>query len=197
MEKILFVTGNVYKFQIAQRVLSGARSRLIQKKLKTPEIQSASVQEVAAFSARWTAGILKKPVVVADGGCYIEALNGFPGPFVKYVNQRLRPGDLLNLMKSKRNRRAVWKECLAYCAPGERPVTFVSSFPGSIAKKAGTNTYRKNYGWIDSVFIPRGHARPLSEMPTPEWFEFWSGHANYKSWQKLLAYLESAAKQTP
>src|SRR3989344_556765 len=113
-KEIIFVTGNKYKFRVAQKSLMGSGFKLVQKKLETPEIQSDLVEEVSAFSAKWAANILKKPVVVSDGGCYIEALNGFPGPFIKYINKWLSAGDLLNLMKGKKNRRVFWRDCLAY-----------------------------------------------------------------------------------
>lgn len=135
-KEIIFVTGNKYKFRVAQKSLVGGGFKPVQKKLETPEIQSDSVEEVSAFSAKWAADILKKSVAVSDGGCYIEALNGFPGPFIKYINKWLSAGDLLNLMKGKKNRRVFWRDCLAYCEPGKKPKTFICDFEsGIIAKK--------------------------------------------------------------
>lgn len=138
--------------------------------MDTPEIQSESVEEIAAFSARWAADTLKKQVVVSDGGCYIEALNGFPGPFIKYINKWFSAEDMLNLMKNKKNRRVVWKDCLAYCEPGKKSKTFICDFEsGALAKNLGVQKYRKDYGWIDSLFIPKGYSKPLSEWPDDEY----------------------------
>lgn len=194
-KEIIFATSNKYKFQVAQKSLKGSVFKLIQKKIKTPEIQSESVEEIAAFSARWAADILKKPVVVSDGGCYIKALNGFPGPFIKYINKWLSANDLLNLMKDKKNRIVFWRDCLAYCEPGKKPKTFVYDFEsGMIAKKPGAKNYRKNYGWIDTLFIPRGYSKTLSEWSNKEFIEFWSSSHNYDSWLKLAEYLKKREK---
>ncbi len=188
---IVFVTGNSYKFRIARGVLNDGAFKLVQRKLRVPEIQDESVEKIAAFSARWASNILKKPVIVSDGGCYIEALKGFPGPFIKYINKRLSAKDLLGIMRDKKNRRVIWKDCLAYCEPNKKPAIFVTNFKGKITQKAGKNIYRKNYGWIDSLFIPQGFIKPLSELPTKEYLEFWSNNGNYNSLQKLFECLKS------
>jgi len=86
MDNILvYVTGNDTKFEVALKTFSNTGIALLQKSLSTPEIQSKSVQEVAMYSARWASKELDKPVIVTDAGFYIEALNGFPGPFIKFV----------------------------------------------------------------------------------------------------------------
>lgn len=190
---IIFVTRNRYKFRIAEWALkkSSLKIKIVQRKLDVPEIQSDSVEAVAKFSAQWASKILKKPVAVSDAGCYIEALGGFPGPFIKYINQWFSAKDLLRLMDGKKNRRVLWKDCLAYCKPAQRPVSFVSYFEGAIAERIGKNQYRKKYGWIDALFIPQGFAKPLSEFPTRNYFEFWGNSENFNSWHKLLKYLES------
>lgn len=190
LKEIIFVTGNKYKFQVAEKAMQKHAIKLTQKKLETPEIQAESVEDVAAFSAMWAADVLKKPVVVSDGGCYIDALNGFPGPFIKYINNWLTANDLLNVMKDKANRNVVWKDCLVYCEPGEKPKTFVSYFEGTIARKVGKVIYRKEYGWMDSLFIPEGHVKTLSELPTEEYLNYWANPKNYNSWKRLVRYLK-------
>ena len=158
--------------------------------MDTPEIQSESVEEIAAFSAKWASDKLNKPVAVSDGGCYIEALNGFPGPFIKYINKWFSAENMLDLMKGKKDRRVVWRDCLAYCEPGKKPKTFVCDFEsGMLAEKSGAQKYRKDYGWIDTLFIPKGHTKPLSEWPDDEYLDFWSSPNNYDSWQRLVDYL--------
>lgn len=189
-KEIIFVTGNRYKFQVAQKATRGGMIKLIQKKLEMPEIQAESVEDVAAFSAMWAADVLKKPVVVSDGGCYIDALNGFPGPFIKYIDGWLTPKDLLNTMKGKKNRQVVWKDCLAYCEPGKKPKAFTCYFKGTLAQKAGKVIFRKEYGWMDSLFIPAGYSKTLSELPTEEYLTYWADPKSNDNWQKLMRHLK-------
>ena len=94
--KLVYVTGNDFKIAVAERALVGSGVVLVQKNLDAPEIQSECVEDVAIYAGKWACRQLEEPVVVTDGGFYIEALNGFPGPFVKFVNQWLAAQDLLD-----------------------------------------------------------------------------------------------------
>lgn len=182
MKELIFATGNPFKFAIAQKALEGTDIVLIQQKLDLPEIQSEDGKEIASFSAKWGSDLLKKSIVVSDAGYYIEALNGFPGPFIKYINQWLTAEDLLRLMEGKENRNAFIKECIAYCAPGREPVCFFGDFKGTIAHAAGANGATP----INEIFIPDGLTRPESEISNEERVNFWKQDA---VWRELAEYL--------
>ena len=186
MKAITVVTSNPYKFQIAQKVLKSKGLKVIQEKLETPEIQSIDVVEIASFSAKWAAGKLGKPVTLTDAGYYIEALNGFPGPFIKYINIWLTSQDLLRLMQGEKNRKVVIRACLAYCEPGKEPITFLSEVTGTISKKA-VKTDKKSNTSINEIFIPEGYSKVETEIPRKEMVKFWAKVETY--WGKLADYL--------
>lgn len=186
MKTIIVVTSNPYKFQIAQKVLESKGLKVIQEKLETPEIQSIDAAEIASFSAKWAAGKLGKPVALSDAGYYIEALNGFPGPFIKYINIWLTSQDLLKLMQGKKNRKVVIKACLAYCEPGKEPITFSSEIGGTISEKA-VKTDKEGSTPINEIFIPEGYSKVETEIPRKEMVKFWAKTETY--WGKLADYL--------
>lgn len=188
MKTIVFITGNQNKFQTAQKSLEGAEITLVQEEIETPEIQSTEVEEVASYSAKWVAEKLKQPVVVTDAGYYIEALNGFPGPFGKFINKWLSSADLLNLMQGKSNRTILAKDCLAYCEPGEEPITFLGVATGTVAERPGA----KGESAMDEVFVPEGFDKPQSEIPREKMVEYWS--KNLQIWQKLAKHLRNHEK---
>ncbi|MCM1989556.1 non-canonical purine NTP pyrophosphatase [Oceanirhabdus seepicola] len=168
--KLVYITGNHTKFEVAYQVFKETGILLSQKNLDTPEIQSKSVEEVAMYSAIWASKKLNEAVFVTDAGFCIEALNGFPGPFIKYTNEWLSAEDYLNLMKGKTNRNVIIKDCLAYCKPNEKPIVFTGSFKGTLAIKPG-----KNIGTsIEQIFIPEGFNQPISEIPEEEMIDYWS-----------------------
>jgi len=167
---LIYITGNDVKFDVASEVFKNTGIVLLQKNLDTPEIQSKSVQEVAMYSASLASKELNQPVMVTDAGFYIEALNGFPGPFIKFVNEWFSVEDYINLMQGKTNRNVIINDCLAYCKPNQKPIVFTGSFRGTLASKPG----RISGTSIEQIFIPEGFTRPISEIPAEEMIDYWS-----------------------
>jgi XTP/dITP diphosphohydrolase len=182
---VVYLTTNEIKFNVALQALNDSCIALERKSVDTPEIQSKSVEEIAEFSARWASQQLNQPVVVLDAGYYIEALNGFPGPFIKFVNEWFSAEDYLNLLVGKANRRVIIRDCLAYCSPKERPIVFFQLYYGEIATKAG----RQNGTSIDQIFIPAGYSKPISEIPAEEMIAHWS---NAAIWRELKQHIEGS-----
>ena len=186
MKTIFYLTSNKKKFTVAKNALRDQEVELVQKDIDTPEIQHGEVEMIASYSARWAADTLDTPVVLTDGGFYITALNGFPGPFIKFVNNWLVEQDFLNLMKKKSDRSILVKECLAYCEPHSKPVTFTGEFHGTMAAQAGTASETTP---INNLFIPEGYNKPASELPEQDVVQFWSSNP---VWKELVQYLNTA-----
>lgn len=90
-----------------------------------PQLRAKDINDAFAdpeIKAIFTSiGGCEAEIHMTDNGCYIGALNGFPGLFIKYINQWLSAKDLLGIMDGKKNRSVIWKECLAYYEPGKKP----------------------------------------------------------------------------
>ena len=181
--KITFITGNQLKFDAAVLALKGSQVELVRKELEVPEIQSTSVEDIASFSAQWASQKLSESVVVTDAGYFITALNGFPGPFIKYINQWLTPQDLLKLMEGKKDREVIVRDCLAYCKPGQKPVTFIGEAKGTLSEKV----VKLGRTPISTIFIPEGFDKTEPELTDEEMFKFWN--SNLQVWPKLAEYL--------
>lgn len=187
VHSVVYVTCNELKFKVALQALNNSCIALEHKSLGTPEIQSKRVEDIAEYSASWASQQLNKSVVAMDVGYYIEALNGFPGPFIKFVNEWFSAEDYLNLLQGKDNRRVVIQDCLAYCSPNEKPIVFCQLHHGEIAIKAG----RQNGTSIDQIFIPAGYSKPISEIPVDEMITYWS---NATIWQELKQHINGLEK---
>lgn len=83
--KIIFVTENKHKLEIAQKVLGLYDIDVENINLGVDEVQDTDIENIAVKSAISAAKILNQPVIKTDVGFEIEALNGFPGAFGKYV----------------------------------------------------------------------------------------------------------------
>ena len=84
---------------------------------------------------------LKCDVLKNDSGLFVEALNGFPGTYTRYVEETLGEDGLLKLLDDLENRKAYFKEVIAYCKYGEEPITFTGITKGTIKReKEGKET---------------------------------------------------------
>ncbi|MDR2944139.1 MAG: XTP/dITP diphosphatase [Methanosarcinales archaeon] len=132
-EKIVFVTGNPGKFTEIQEILAAVSITAIQNKGDYPEIQADDLEPIAAASAKAAAEDLQIPVLVDDSGIFIRALNGFPGPYSRFVEDHLGNPRVLKLMENETDRSACFKTVVAFCEPGRSPVTFTGTVEGKIA----------------------------------------------------------------
>lgn len=183
MKRITYVTGNWAKIDSACQVLEPLGFEIDNVKMETIEIQADDFEEVAKYSAKWASKKLKCDVLKNDTGLFVEALNGFPGPYTHYADDTIGENGLLKLLNGAENRNAYFKEVLAYCEYGRKPITFIEITKGKIAReKFGT------YGWTwDFVFIPDGEDKTLACYPDEERWKFWS----LDSYKKLADYLKN------
>ena len=182
MKKITYVTGNWAKILSARQILEPLGFEIDQVKLDVPEIQNDDIAEVAKFSARWASEKLKCDVLKNDSGLFIDGLNGFPGPYTHYVDDKLGEDGILKLLDGVENRKAHFEEVLAYVEYGKEPVVFKSITNGTIAKeKSG------EYGWSwDFIFIPDGETKSLGNFDDSIRFKYWNMGAYYD----LAKYLD-------
>ena len=183
MKNITYVTGNKAKIESARSFLEPLGFTVDNEKMDTPEIQSDDVVEVSKYSAKWAAEKLGKPVLKNDSGLFVEALNGFPGVYTHYAEDTIKEDGLLKLLEGVDNRKAYFKESIAYCEPGGESIVFVGITNGVIdTKKSGSN------GWSwDFIFIPEGEDKTLACFPDKERWKFWSQGA----YEELAKYLEN------
>lgn len=180
--EITYVTGNKGKVELINLIYKDMGINIIQEDIETPEIQDADCKEVAKYSAKYAANLLNKPVLKNDSGLVIDALNGFPGAYAKYVEESLGDTGFLKLMEGNKNRKCYWVEALAYCEPNKEPVVFESISYGSIASES-----RGDRGYpYDKIYIPAGESRTFAEMSVDEQLKTFDTSA----YMDLLAYLK-------
>lgn len=128
---VYFVTDNQQKFDNAQIILKTLNLQLERKSLPITEIQSHSLEDIARDKAIQAFKQLRKPLVVKDDGWYITALNGFPGSYMRYINEWFSYDDFLRLLSAYNNREIVFKDALYYI-DGETEKLFTKTIKGRI-----------------------------------------------------------------
>ena len=108
-----YVTTNPGKVREAESYLAdGSVSQLA---FDYTEIQAAELAPIAARGAREAYREAGQPVLVDDAGLFVEALDGFPGPYSAYVEDTLGVDRVWEVARSLEDRRAAFRCTLAYC----------------------------------------------------------------------------------
>ena len=180
--EILFITGNKEKIAIANAVLEPQKIKVTPLKMDCPEIQADNNEQIAIASAKYASDFTKSDVVKVDSGFYIEALNGFPGPYAEYVERKLDAQYILKLLADEANRTAYYKEVLAYCEYGKEPIVFTTHTYGKIdTELSGTDGYN-----FDRIFICDGDDKTMAHFSQRQRAKKYS----HQNWENLVAYLK-------
>jgi XTP/dITP diphosphohydrolase len=157
--KLRIVTRNPHKFQEAAAILGKFGIKAINIKLKTPEVQAESLEEVAINRALYALGKVAAPFAVEDAGLFIRALGGFPGPISSSVFSKLGCEGVLKLMEGVTDRRAYFKSVVAFVDWNGRMRLFKGVVRGKIAAESRG---RGGFGF-DLIFVPEGSELTFAE----------------------------------
>ncbi len=184
--EILFITGNKHKYSEVLPIADRLGFRILMKPGYKLEIQSNKLEEISLTAALEAYKYLKKPLMVEDAGLFIDALNGFPGPYSSYVFKTLGCDGILKLMTGITTRNAVFRSVVTLIYP---PFIIVEQgvCPGTIAsEKRG----ERGFGF-DPIFVPERDNRTFAEMSIEEKNRYsHRAKAVRKALQKLKKLLE-------
>lgn len=165
---VFFATGNVHKFDEARIILAKFGIAVGMLRIKGAEMQSDSLKEIAQASAQDAFKRCGLPVIVEDAGLFIEALNGFPGPYAAYAYKTLGNRGVLKLMENVGDRRAVFRTAIAYYdSEAEAPVVFEGEAEGELTVNEQRGSDKSGFGF-DPVFRPSGSIKTFAQMSLEE-----------------------------
>jgi XTP/dITP diphosphohydrolase len=165
---IFFATNNVGKFIEAKEVFREHKIAVGMLRVKGLEIQSDSLEEIAKTSAIDALGRCHLPLIVEDAGLFIEALNGFPGPYAAHAYKTIGNKGILKLMENERNRKARFESAVAYhSAQLETPICFRGQVTGEITREERKGSNATGFGF-DPIFKPVNSNKTFAEMSTTE-----------------------------
>lgn len=166
LAKIVFVTGNPNKLREVQKILrssdttssSSIEIQVESMTLDLPEVQG-STQEVASQKSKTAANLLKRPCITEDTALCFKAMNGLPGPYIKWFLEKLGLDGLNKMLQGFPSTEATALCTFAYCEPGKEPILFEGATQGSIVNPRGP----ENFGW-DPIFEVSGTGMTYAEM---------------------------------
>jgi XTP/dITP diphosphohydrolase len=185
MKTLYFITSNKGKIREATEKLRPLGFSVVQKDLGYPEIQADSLEEVAQQGIKHVQAKFYQAFMLEDAGLFIDALQGFPGVYSKYVFFTIGLPGILRLLDGMENRKAVFRSVYAYSEPGKGPVIVVGACKGTISIEQ-----RGGHGFgYDPIFIPNNEEKTFGEMTIEEKNRF-SHRA--KALEKLITVLRTS-----
>lgn len=139
------------------------------------------MEEVLRAKARHAWGTVQRPVIVEETGLELAALNGFPGPLVKWMLEAAGADGIARTAIALGDPRAK-AVCLLMWTDGKRSVVVRGETAGDLVlPPRGGN----GFGW-DPVFRPNGESLTYGELTDEDKDRL--GHRG-KAWRELLRRL--------
>jgi len=165
LSELFFASSNEHKFQEAERILANLGMQINLFKTTLEEIQSNNLNDIAEKKAIYAYDLIQKPVIIEDDGLFINALDGFPGPYSSYVYDTIGNKGIMNLLENSEVRDAKFVSIIAYCDNDYGVKLFESSIPGKISSVI------EKGGWgYDPIFIPDGESKTYANVSDKDKF---------------------------
>eukprot|EP00116_Pleurobrachia_bachei_P009835 sb/3470097/ len=158
---VTFITGNAKKLEEVTAILGKEFPfTLTSKKLDLPELQGEPL-EIAREKCLLAAAQMNYEAVLVEDTCLCyNALNGLPGPYIKWFLDKCGREGLYKLLAGYPDKSAYALCTFAYYDPEKKRVeVFEGRCNGQIVPPRGP----ENFGW-DPVFQPDGFTETYAEM---------------------------------
>eukprot|EP01068_Selenidium_serpulae_P006104 Selendium_serpulae@DN4289_c0_g1_i1.p2 len=165
---ILFCTSNANKLREVKAVLEhkslGQRYLVDNADIDVPEFQG-SAEEITAAKCKAAFAALKQPVLVEDTSLRFNALNGMPGPYIKWFLTAMGVEQLPKLLAGFDDKSAAALCIFGYWdgTPGTEPQLMIGQCDGKIVEPRGGN----KFGW-DPIFEPTAQPEGCAGMTFAE-----------------------------
>lgn len=182
MQPIYFVTGNEGKFEEIKSLIP----QVVRVNFDLPEEQTLDPQLVISKKLEVARTKHDGPLLVEDTSLYLDGLNGFPGPLIKWMLQAVGNKGIYDLAAKISNRSAVAKTVIGYDDGSGNVQFFEGSIDGQIVAPIGND----GFGW-DDIFKPNGIDETFAEMGDELKPEF---SMRTEACKKLKKYLEETQR---
>ncbi|MBT3835957.1 RdgB/HAM1 family non-canonical purine NTP pyrophosphatase [Candidatus Woesearchaeota archaeon] len=155
---IYFITGNKHKLAEARLILPDINS----VELDLPEIQSLDPQKIIEAKLKEACKNNEGEFFIEDVSLYLECMNGFPGPLVKWMLESIGREGIADLVLHHKNHNASVKAVIGY-SNGKDTHFFTGEIKGKIVSPRG----KEGFGF-DPIFQPQDHNQTFAEMEISE-----------------------------
>ncbi len=144
MRELLYLTGNAMKFRQASLVCEPFDISLQRTTADIPEIQAETGEPIAQDKSAKAFALLQKPLVVSDDSWIIPGLRGFPGPYMKYMNDWFTLADWVHLTKDLTDRTIILRQIVVYQDSSTQQLFSVDITGELLSEPRGTSHHPHN-----------------------------------------------------
>lgn len=179
--KLSFVTSNINKFKEVEAIMPGIQHL----ELDLPEIQSIDPYEVVRAKLKAAQQKHKGDIIVDDTSVELAGMNGFPGPFAKWMHDSLGTRKIYEIVNSTGNTDAKIRTIVGYSHSDGKVELFEGCVEGKITKPS-TDGHGFDY---DEIFLANGQTKTFAQLTDLEKNEI--SHRS-KALKKLKQFLEES-----
>ena len=157
---IYFITGNINKFKEIKSIIPNLK----QLNIDLPEIQEIDAKKVIEAKLKEAIKYTdKRNIIVEDTSLYLDALNGLPGPLIKWYLMKMGVDGIYNIANKFDNYNAKVKTYIGFLDDNNQIHFFDGELKGDIVSPQGN----EGFGF-DPIFKPEGYDKTLAEMSLSE-----------------------------
>lgn len=154
LQDVFFVTGNRFKLAEVEAVLGKMRHI----DLDLPEVQELDSRKVVIAKAQAALQQGYSPVLIEDTSLSLHALNGLPGPLIKWFLKALGGEGVYQMGVSRNNCDAEVRTIFGLALGPQTLIYGEGVVPGKVVAPRG-----RGFGW-DAIFQPSGSELTMGEM---------------------------------
>jgi non-canonical purine NTP pyrophosphatase (RdgB/HAM1 family) len=158
LQEVFFVTGNSHKLREVEAILGKMRHI----NLDLPEIQELEPRKVVIAKAQSAIEQGYSPVLIEDTSLSLSALNGLPGPLIKWFLKALGGEGVYQLAASRSDCRAEVRTIFGLALGPQSFIYGEGAVEGEVVHPRGSG-----FGW-DAIFQPAGSSKTMGEMTLEE-----------------------------
>ena len=194
---ITFVTGNKGKLEEVKSILglndNGSQEHLpfnlVSQPIDLPEIQGTP-QDIAQAKAIEAFRVVQGPVLIDDTCLCFNAMNGLPGPYIKWFLDSMGREGLYKMVNGFEDKTGYAMCLFTLTFDGKEVLFFEGRCEGDIVAPVGDS----GFGW-DPIFAPHEASKKGDTFASMNKEEKNTISHRYKGVTKLREYLQSAAAQ--
>lgn len=156
---LYFLTGNKNKLKEAQGILGNVKGY----EIDLPEIQETDAHIIIENKLAEAKKHKNGEFIIEDTSLYFNAMNGLPGPLIKWFIETIGNEGLWKIISSYDDKTALAKTIIGYSDNEGKLSFFEGVVEGEIVAPRGET----NFGW-DPIFKPNGYDKTFAEMNQSE-----------------------------